>query len=133
MPFKKGQPSKFKGKHHSKETKEKLRQLRLGKPSWNKGLSKKKNPDKIKYGLLGFENPRWNGGCRRTLQNYAFGVWEKHNGPFPNDMVLHHIDGNPANNLIENLACITWGEHERIHVRNPHRDHLTGRFTEGDS
>ena len=29
---------------------------------------------------------------------------------------VHHIDGNPKNNLIENLEIVAPGEHARIHI-----------------
>lgn len=42
-------------------------------------------------------------------------VWIHHNGPIPEGMHVHHIDGNTGNNDISNLACITrnahWDEH----------------------
>lgn len=58
---------------HSEETKKKLSALRMGKPSWNKGLTKKDHPSIERYGkagsafkkanpLLGDKNPNWKGG-----------------------------------------------------------------------
>lgn len=41
--------------------------------------------------------------------------WEAYNGPIPSGHVVHHIDGDPLNNGIENLACILQGEHTRLH------------------
>ena len=47
--------------------------------------------------------------------------WKKHYGQIPKDndgrsFEIHHIDGNPKNNSIENLICISIEEHYRIHV-----------------
>ena len=38
-------------------------------------------------------------------------VWVHHNGPIPEGMHVHHIDGDTGNNNISNLACITKDEH----------------------
>jgi len=46
-------------------------------------------------------------------------VWEKHNGPIPKGMVIHHIDHDPANNEIENLELMSWSEHTRQHMNEP--------------
>ena len=42
--------------------------------------------------------------------------WEAHHGLIPEGCVVHHLDGNPANNDIENLSCMTQGEHVRLHA-----------------
>lgn len=34
-------------------------------------------------------------------------IWEMHNGEIPKGMVIDHIDGNPANSIIENLRLTT--------------------------
>ena len=34
-------------------------------------------------------------------------VWTEHNGKIPDGMVIDHINGNPSDNRIENLQCIT--------------------------
>ena len=43
-------------------------------------------------------------------------VWVFHNGPIPEGMHIHHIDGDTANNDISNLACISRKEHWAIHA-----------------
>lgn len=43
-------------------------------------------------------------------------VWEKHNGPTPEGYAVHHIDHDPSNNVIENLAALPRGEHQRAHM-----------------
>lgn len=42
-------------------------------------------------------------------------VWEKHFGPIPDGMQIHHIDHNKINNDISNLQLVTPLEHKRIH------------------
>lgn len=37
-------------------------------------------------------------------------VWEYHNGPIPERLVIDHIDRNPDNNQIENLRLVTQSE-----------------------
>jgi hypothetical protein len=45
-------------------------------------------------------------------------VWEAANGPIPEGMDIHHIDGNSKNNHILNLACVTTSDHLRMHSGN---------------
>ena len=45
------------------------------------------------------------------------GCWEAYYGPIPKGYNIHHVDGNPLNNEIGNLACISHGEHTRLHKR----------------
>ena len=49
-------------------------------------------------------------------------VWTFHNGPIPEGFVIHHIDGNKANNELENLELLPIGEHHSIHSRG--KEHL---------
>lgn len=42
-------------------------------------------------------------------------VWEHHNGPIPAGYEVHHIDHNPTNNAIENLALLSRAEHMGAH------------------
>ncbi|MBR2773930.1 MAG: HNH endonuclease [Selenomonadaceae bacterium] len=43
-------------------------------------------------------------------------VWEYHNGTIPKGYEIHHVDGDKANNQIENLQCVTRKEHRHLHV-----------------
>lgn len=43
-------------------------------------------------------------------------MWEHEHGvEVPPGCVIHHLDWNKNNNVIENLICLTWDEHERVH------------------
>lgn len=42
-------------------------------------------------------------------------VWERVHGPIPDKHVVHHVDGDPANNDIGNLALMGKSEHQRHH------------------
>ncbi|SRR6266852_1178196 len=46
-------------------------------------------------------------------------VWEEYNGIIPDGMIIHHIDNDPSNNEIENLALLTRNEHTSFHMREP--------------
>ncbi len=43
-------------------------------------------------------------------------IWEEHNGPVPEGMVIHHIDGTKINNNIENLQMMTPSDHVSLHL-----------------
>ena len=45
-------------------------------------------------------------------------VWRNHFGEIPKDHQIHHKDGNPRNNTIENLLCIHRDVHMKHTVRN---------------
>lgn len=53
-------------------------------------------------------------GKRETLRLQR-AVWEFYNGEIIGDMHVHHIDGNKANNNIENLELLTPLEHAKKH------------------
>ena len=48
------------------------------------------------------------------------GCWAAHNGTIPEGHVVHHINGDMLDNAIENLACMTPGEHSELH-RKAHK------------
>ena len=41
--------------------------------------------------------------------------WEAHYGPIPKEYVVHHANGDPTDNGIENLMCMASGDHSRLH------------------
>lgn len=43
------------------------------------------------------------------------GCWEAYHGAIPKGHVIHHIDRNPLNNEVGNLACMTISEHVSLH------------------
>lgn len=54
-------------------------------------------------------------GIRKRMHVY---VWEYYNGVVPPGNEIHHIDGNKANNCIDNLECIRAEEHRKYHAEN---------------
>ena len=45
-------------------------------------------------------------------------VWIYYHGAIPDKFDVHHVDGNRANNQIENLRLLSRREHHRLHNRN---------------
>ena len=53
-------------------------------------------------------------------------IWKSHHGPIPKGHVIHHKDGNPGNNDIENLELLEHCAHTRLH----HKGKLSERKRE---
>ncbi|QBL97907.1 putative NHN endonuclease [Exiguobacterium phage vB_EauM-23] len=56
----------------------------------------------------------YNSANRIYLHRY---IWETTYGAIPLGFEVHHIDGNPANNELENLTLMTTSEHRDHHAR----------------
>jgi hypothetical protein len=48
-------------------------------------------------------------------------LWKSVHGDVPPGCHIHHKDGNPFNNTIDNLECLAPGDHVRVHRGNPVR------------
>lgn len=42
-------------------------------------------------------------------------IWEAANGPIPDGWHVHHRDGDPSNNAVENLECVSPKDHASRH------------------
>ena len=62
-----------------------------------------------------------NSTIRKRLHRY---VWEKEVGSIPKGFHVHHINGNKADNRIENLSIMTAKGHERLHGQEQARKEI---------
>lgn len=73
--------------------------------------------DGLWFGRSGRNAYYWHKNGNGTCMSLHKYVWEKHNGPVPDGFEVHHIDGNTANNSIDNITVLTRVEHGREHIR----------------
>lgn len=72
--------------------------------------------DGIVYALNGnyYRKHKWSG---KGPSNLHRAIWERHNGPIPEGMEIHHKDEDTFNNDISNLECVDAIEHQRKHMK----------------
>lgn len=68
-----------------------------------------------KSGYYRANTPR---GVHKTALLHRY-LWERSNGPIPKGCHVHHVDGDRANNAMENLVLMTASEHRAYHKANP--------------
>ena len=117
------------------------------------GEPKAKNSKQCKLcwskGIAGASNPSWKGGVTlhhagyRQIRTNRPGrsngyelehrlVWEAAHGPIPSSTVIHHVNGDPLDNRLENLMAMSNSEHRKFHdAGDQRRDvHLQARDAE---
>jgi Flp pilus assembly protein protease CpaA len=77
------------------------------KKYWNKIDKKERFKD-----LKGYIRMRDDQGYRITEHRY---VWQKINGKIPKGFIIHHINRIKDDNRIENLQCVSFHEHAKLH------------------
>lgn len=108
--FKKGRATWNRGKkgsHFSPQT-----EFKKGRVSLNKlpvgTITKRKSKNKIIRQFIKINEPN-------IWIEYAKFVWIQYKGEIPKGFLIHHIDGNPINDVITNLALMTRAGHINIH------------------
>lgn len=105
----KGKVSTFKGKHHSMESKEKIRNSQIGRESKLKGIPRsEKDRNKISISVMkvakrGSENPNWKGGIssenKLLRSKYEYKEWR--NKVFERDNYICQNCGYNAGGILE--------------------------------
>lgn len=90
------------------------------------------NPKYIEYDGLKFcrddkTGYYLNSTIRKRLHRY---VWEKEVGTIPKGCQIHHINGNKADNRIDNLSIVTASGHQRLHGQEQSRKELHRKLIE---
>lgn len=79
------------------------------------GIVFRRYPDSLVHAARSYYVPGSNDRTRGVGRLHEE-IWKAAHGPIPRDRHIHHIDGNPLNNAIENLACLDQRAHRRAHV-----------------
>ena len=96
-------------------------------------LAAKRGRKKQQMGEL---NAKWKGGRSIDKSGYVEirvdgkqcrehrVVWEKANGPIPKGWIIHHLNGDRADNRLENLAGLPRHRHSPTLLIKPYRDRI---------
>lgn len=110
--FKPGNKGYWLGKKRSKETIEKIKRAKIGKYRLENSARWKGGRIKLKSGYIGIYTP--------SIGNYTYEhrlVMESHLGrKLKRTEVVHHIDGDKANNALCNLVVTNQSEHRSHHA-----------------
>lgn len=86
---------------------------------------------KVYKRYLNLKGPKRNYFLRSGSEYLHRAVWIFHNGDVPTGCHIHHKDGDSLNNSIENLKCVTPGQHCKAHSSlaktNPDKDIYVSR------
>jgi hypothetical protein len=91
------------------------------------GVAFSRNPDASRRSSRVYYTPEWAARVSGVEMLHRE-VWKAAHGPIPDGHLIHHIDGNPLNNTLENLECIPARSHASRHGATLYRR----VFTEDD-
>lgn len=125
------------GRPRSAQHRQRLSEAKRGK------FSDAQRASKLRSVLRGPDNPAYNGGlwiekrsgrCYIRLRNghpcpYYRAVMEAHlRRPLEATEIVHHINGDPSDDRLENLALLPWGEHSSVSNKQYTQEMLIGHI-----
>lgn len=84
------------------------------------GIKFRRYPDAEQWSDRVYYRPHA-GHIRRGVGYLHQEIWKAYNGPIPEGYHVHHKDGNPLNNTIENLELLKGFEHLSLHAQSPEK------------
>jgi hypothetical protein len=78
-----------------------------GRPAWNR---KPVGYERVGNGHMQVKCPDGKFRYRARV------MWEAANGPIPRGRLIHHVNGDPFDDRLENFQMVTVQEHMRIHM-----------------
>jgi hypothetical protein len=107
----KGEKNYFFGRHHSPETRKKMKEAKRGEKhnNWRGGILRWES----RIYLYRPDHPKATSDNPHIARSHL--VWEAHHGPLPAGFVIHHQNGDPRDDQIENLQMLTRSDHTALH------------------